>query len=451
MKIKKLFFFIIFIGIFANAQNFPNSLTLDEAIEYGINNNFSVKNANREIEKAQKDRWSTIAIGLPQIYAEVNYQNFLEMPVSLVPAEFFGGQSGEFAEISFGTKQKVVGSVRMDQLIFDGSYIVGLEASKIFLKISENIYEKTTLETKKIIVNNYAAALLAGENVKLLNKNKKNLEENVSEIHQLFKNGFVEEESVEQIQLTLANINTQLKYAANLSKIIHEMLKFNLGIPVEKKVVLTSQIYEIIDESNLIFENQNNFNISNNIDIKIAENNFLSESLLYKYEKSKFLPSLKAFINGSYTGNNEKFDFAKNNQKWFGSSLFGLSLDIPLFSSFSKKVNSQKAKISMQQAETKLNETQYRIRMEIETALNDYQLAIENYFTEKENLGLAERIENKNQVKYFEGMVGSFELRQAQLQLYSSQSKYLSSIQNLIERKINLETLINSTNDNLKK
>lgn len=451
MKIKKLFFFIIFIGIFANAQNFPNSLTLDEAIEYGINNNFSVKNANREIEKAQKDRWSTIAIGLPQIYAEVNYQNFLEMPVSLVPAEFFGGQSGEFAEISFGTKQKIVGSVRMDQIIFDGSYIVGLEASKIFLKISENIYEKTTLETKKIIVNNYAAALLAGENVKLLNKNKKNLEENVSEIHQLFKNGFVEEESVEQIQLTLANINTQLKYAVNLSKIIHEMLKFNLGIPVEKKVVLSSQISEIIDESNLIFEDQNNFNISNNIDIKIAENNFLSESLLYKYEKSKFLPSLKAFINGSYTGNNEKFDFAKNNQKWFGSSLFGLSLDVPLFSSFSKKVNSQKAKISMQQAETKLNETQYRIRMEIETALNDYQLAIENYFTEKENLGLAERIENKNQVKYFEGMVGSFELRQAQLQLYSSQSKYLSSIQNLIERKINLETLINSTNDNLKK
>ena len=451
MKIKKLFFFIIFIGIFANAQNFPNSLTLDEAIEYGINNNFSVKNANREIEKAQKDRWSTIAIGLPQIYAEVNYQNFLEMPVSLVPAEFFGGQSGEFAEISFGTKQKIVGSVRMDQIIFDGSYIVGLEASKIFLKISENIYEKTTLETKKIIVNNYAAALLAGENVKLLNKNKKNLEENVSEIHQLFKNGFVEEESVEQIQLTLANINTQLKYAINLSKIIHEMLKFNLGIPVEKKVVLSSQISEIIDESNLIFEDQNNFNISNNIDIKIAENNFLSESLLYKYEKSKFLPSLKAFINGSYTGNNEKFDFAKNNQKWFGSSLFGLSLDVPLFSSFSKKVNSQKAKISMQQAETKLNETQYRIRMEIETALNDYQLAIENYFTEKENLGLAERIENKNQVKYFEGMVGSFELRQAQLQLYSSQSKYLSSIQNLIERKINLETLINSTNDNLKK
>ena len=363
MKIKKLFFFIIFTGIFANAQNFPNSLTLDEAIEYGINNNFSVKNANREIEKAQKDRWSTIAIGLPQIYAEVNYQNFLEMPVSLVPAEFFGGQSGEFAEISFGTKQKIVGSVRMDQIIFDGSYIVGLEASKIFLKISENIYEKTTLETKKIIVNNYAAALLAGENVKLLNKNKKKLEENVSEIHQLFKNGFVEEESVEQIQLTLANINTQLKYAVNLSKIIHEMLKFNLGIPVEKKVVLSSQISEIIDESNLIFEDQNNFNISNNIDIKIAENNFLSESLLYKYEKSKFLPSLKAFINGSYTGNNEKFDFAKNNQKWFGSSLFGLSLDVPLFSSFSKKVNSQKAKISMQQAETKLNETQYRIRM----------------------------------------------------------------------------------------
>ena len=446
MKIKKLAFSIIFIGIIGNSQNFPNSLTLDQAIEYGLSNNFSVKNANREIEKAQKDRWSTIAIGLPQIYAEVNYQNFLEMPVSLVPAEFFGGKSGEFAEISFGTKQRVIGSVRMDQIIFDGSYIVGLEASKIFLKISENIYEKTKLETKKIIVKNYAAALLANENIKLLKKNKERLEENVSEIHQLFKNGFEEEESVEQIQLTLANINTQLKYAVNLSKIIHEMLKFNLGIPVEQEVILSSQISEIVDEPNLIFGNLNISTISNNIDIRIAENNLLSESLLYKYEKSKFLPSIKAFINGAYTGNNEKFDFIKNNQKWFGSSLFGLSLDIPLFSSFSKKVNSQKAKINMQQAETKLNETQYRIRMEIETALNEYQLAIENYFTEKENLGLAERIENKNQVKYFEGIVGSFELRQAQLQLYSSQSKYLSSIQNLIERKITLETLINLPN-----
>ena len=446
MKIKKLAFCIIFIGIIGNSQNFPNSLTLDQAIEYGLSNNFSVKNANREIEKAQKDRWNTIAIGLPQIYAEVNYQNFLEMPVSLVPAEFFGGKPGEFAEISFGTKQRVIGSVRMDQMIFDGSYIVGLEASKIFLKISENIYEKTKLETKKIIVKNYAAALLAEENIKLLNKNKERLEENVSEIHQLFKNGFEEEESVEQIQLTLANINTQLKYAVNLSKIIHEMLKFNLGIPVEQEIILSSQISEIIDESNLIFGNLNISTISNNIDIKIAENNLLSESLLYKYEKSKFLPSIKAFINGAYTGNNENFDFTKKNQKWFGSSLFGLSLDIPLFSSFSKKVNSQKAKINMQQAETKLNETQYRIRMEIETAVNEYQLAVENYFTEKENLGLAERIENKNQVKYFEGIVGSFELRQAQLQLYSSQSKYLSSIQNLIERKITLETLINLPN-----
>ena len=301
MKIKKLAFSIIFIGIIGNSQNFPNSLTLDQAIEYGLSNNFSVKNANREIEKAQKDRWSTIAIGLPQIYAEVNYQNFLEMPVSLVPAEFFGGKSGEFAEISFGTKQRVIGSVRMDQIIFDGSYIVGLEASKIFLKISENIYEKTKLETKKIIVKNYAAALLADENIKLLKKNKERLEENVSEIHQLFKNGFEEEESVEQIQLTLANINTQLKYAVNLSKIIHEMLKFNLGIPVEQEVILSSQISEIVDESNLIFGNLNIPTISNNIDIRIAENNLLSESLLYKYEKSKFLPSIKAFINGAYT------------------------------------------------------------------------------------------------------------------------------------------------------
>ena len=124
MRIKLI---LIFLPIFLHSQNeLPSSLTLDEAIEFGLENNRSIINADREVEKAQKERWKTIAIGLPQINSEINYQNFLEMPISLVPAEFFGGETGEFQELTFGTEQLMVGNLRIEQMLFDGSYLVVL-------------------------------------------------------------------------------------------------------------------------------------------------------------------------------------------------------------------------------------------------------------------------------------------------------------------------------------
>ena len=137
----------------------------------------------------------------------------------------------------------------------------------------------------------------------------------------------------------------------------------------------------------------------NNVDIKIAENNLLSETLLYRYERSKSLPRLSAFLNGNYTGNSETFSFTESSQKWFGAALFGVNLQVPIFSSLQRRANSQKAKIAVAQAETNLNETQERIYIEIQAATNEYQLAVENYFTTKENLALATRIKEKNQIK----------------------------------------------------
>ncbi len=445
MKIN-LFLIFTLLTSFARGQDLPESLTLEEAITFGLKNNSAIINADLEIQKAYKEKWKTIAIGLPQISAEANYQNFLERPVSLVPAEFFGGNPGEFSELTFGTKQNLIGTVKLEQLIFDGSYLVGLEAIKVYLNISEKLFEKTTLEVKKLTVTTYTSVLLAEYNVNFLEKNIAKLEDNLTEVHQLFKNGFEEEESVEQIRLTLSSMNSKLKYAKNFIKITEEILKFVIGYPLDQKLVLSSGVEDIFSEASLLTDKPDADDIINNIDIQIAENKMNSDALLFKLEKSKSLPKLMAFINGTYTGNSNEFTFTENSQKWFGSSLVGVKLNIPIFSSLGRSANTQKAKITLEQAKTNLNEVQNRVQIEVNAALNDYQLAIENYFTEKENLRLAERIEKKNQTKYFEGMVSSFELRQAQLQLYTIQSSFLNSINNVITKKIELETLLNTPN-----
>ena len=444
MKIHLFLFLILLTGV-TQAQELPESLSLEEAIAFGLTHNRSIINADREIQKAKKEKWKTIATGLPQISSEVNYQNFLEMPVSLVPAEFFGGNPGEFRELTFGTEQNMIGTLKMEQLIFDGSYLVGLQATKVYLAISENLFEKTNLDVKKMVTNLYSNVLLAKYNIRFLEKNKASLENNFQEIHQMFINGFEEQESVEQIQLSLAQTNSQLKYAKNLLKIQQEMLKFVIGYPIETTLKLSDELDDIFNED-LYFESlPNTDNIDNNIDIRIADNNVKSEALKLKLEQSKALPKVNAFINQTYTGNSNEFTFTNSDQKWYGSSLLGLNVKIPIFSSLGRSANTQKAKISLDQAKTLLEETQSKIRIDANAALNEYQLAIDNYYTEKENLRLAERIEQKNQTKFFEGMIQSFELRIAQLQLYSAQSNFVNAIQKVITNKIELETLLNQS------
>ena len=444
MKIHLFLFLILLTGV-TQAQELPESLSLEEAIAFGLTHNRSIINADREIQKAKKEKWKTIATGLPQISSEVNYQNFLELPVSLVPAEFFGGNPGEFRELTFGTEQNMIGTLKMEQLIFDGSYLVGLQATKVYLAISENLFEKTNLDVKKMVTNLYSNVLLAKYNIRFLEKNKASLENNFQEIHQMFINGFEEQESVEQIQLSLAQTNSQLKYAKNLLKIQQEMLKFVIGYPIETTLKLSDELDDIFNED-LYFESlPNTDNIDNNIDIRIADNNVKSEALKLKLEQSKALPKVNAFINQTYTGNSNEFTFTNSDQKWYGSSLLGLNVKIPIFSSLGRSANTQKAKISLDQAKTLLEETQSKIRIDANAALNEYQLAIDNYYTEKENLRLAERIEQKNQTKFFEGMIQSFELRLAQLQLYSAQSNFVNAIQKVITNKIELETLLNQS------
>ena len=445
MTPKILFALSFFLGLQSVfAQTLPDSVSLEEAVAFGEQNNRTIQNANLEVQKAYKQKWSAIAIGLPQINANANYQNFIELPTSLIPAQFFGGNEGNFAEVQFGTPQTMDAGVTVQQLIFDGSYLVGLEASRVFLAISENILEKTQLEIRKNIVNTYSSVLLARENIQFLENNHKNLTNTLEELNQLFRNGFEEEESVEQLRLTLSGVETQLRYAKNLERITLNMLKLLIGFPTQSPLLLSDTLEKLTDASLFSLQISKDISLSNNVDIKMAENNLLSETLLYKYERSKSLPRLSAFLNGNYTGNSETFSFTQSNQKWFGAALFGINLQVPIFSSLQRSANSQKAKIAVSQAEKSLTETQERITIEVQAAENEYQLAVENYFTSKENLALAKRIEEKNQTKYFEGVASSFELREAQLQLYSAQNNYIKAIQNVIQKKLALETLLNT-------
>lgn len=466
---KKNFFYLLSLLLLSSsfAQEENLQLSLEEAIEYALENNRTAKNAVLDIEAAKKQKWETTAIGLPQINAKIDYQNWIKQQVSLLPAaafdntsaivntveDFFGLTPSStpttpegFLPLTFGTKQSVTATATLSQLLFDGSYLVGLQSAKVFLEISENAKEKTDLEVRKAAINAYGNVLLAEESLAIYDSNIKVLTKNLNETNEIYKNGLTEEENVEQLQITLKQLENGRNNAIRLKDIAYKMLNITLGADLNTQVLLTDNLEKLtlknIDLALLTSEND----VQNTIDYKIAANDKRSKELLLKLERSKALPSLSAFINGGYNGNNDEFKFLDNDQQWFGSSLFGVSLNIPIFSSLQRSAKTQRAKINLEKAENNLTEKEQQLQFQIESAKSNYQFAIEKHETTKENLALAERIEKKNQTKYFEGIATSFELRQAQQQLYGSQQEYLQAMLDVISKKVELETLANTIN-----
>ena len=442
MKNLSIFIFLMCFS-FGFSQDTPTSFTLQEAIDYALENNRQVKNAVRDIDAAKKQKWETTTIGLPQIDATINYQNFLKQQVSVIPAEFFGGQPGEFAEVIFGTKQNANATATLNQLLFDGSYLVGLQSAKVFLEISENAKTKTNLEVRKAVINAYGNVLLSEESLKILENNISVLKKNLNEVTKIYENGLEEQESVEQLQITLSNVESNLNNVKRLKKIAYQMLNITLGIDYNASIKLTDNL-ETLTLKNIDLGLLSKTNdVTSTVDYLIAENDKVSKELLLKLEKSKALPSLSAFINGGYTAFDNDFVFLNGNTKWFGSSLLGVNLNVPIFSSGKRHAATQRAKINLEKSIDDLTETEQRLQLQIEKAKSDFKFAAEDYNNKKRNLALAERIENKNQIKFFEGITSSFDLRQAQTQLYAAQQELLQTMLDVINSKAELETVLN--------
>ncbi|MFL0094469.1 TolC family protein [Tenacibaculum maritimum] len=421
------------------------SLSMQEAIDYAIKNSYTTKVAENDVKAAIKKRWETIATGLPQINGEVNYINNLKQPVSLLPGEIVNKEKGTFVPVTFGTKQTMNATVTLNQLLFDGTYLIGLQSAKTYLKISKQAKEKTILATKEAIINAYGNVLITEKTIEILERNKKVLEKNFNDAKKINENGLNEEEDVEQLEITLGNVESSLRNAIRLKGIAYQMLNLSLGNSINTKLVLTDNLDSLMLTNIDLELLTKTFNLEKHIDFRIAENDRKSKYLLMRLQQSKALPSLGAFLNYGAAANSNTFSFLDESQDWFKSSVLGISLKIPLFSSLGRRAKTAQAKIALASADIRLEEIKQKLSLQAEAAKSEYQLSIENYETAKRNLELAERIEKKQQIKFFEGISTSFDLSQAQNQLYSQQNKYVQSMLNVVAKKAKLENALNIT------
>ncbi|WP_069674894.1 TolC family protein [Formosa sp. Hel3_A1_48] len=436
--------YLIMLSFTVFAQDYPVlAFSLEEAVEHALLYNNTAQNSTSDVRLAQLQKWQTTSTGLPQINANISYNNWIQQQISLIPAEFFGGNVGEFTEVAFGTKQSMNGTLTISQKIFDGSYLVGLQAAKVYLEISKNAQEKTYTELRIAVTNSYGNILLTEENIKILNANITVIEKNIEDLEKVYENGMTEKENIEQLQLTRSGLISAKNYNLTLKDLAYAMFNLTIGVDTNATVVLTDSMEDLIALSEIKNTTIAKNSVENTIDFQIARNDLKSKELLLKLEKSKALPTINAFVNGTYSGNSNNFDFLDQSQKWFGASVFGLNMSIPLFSSLGRSALTQKAKINLEKSERDLNNLRQQILVKIKSAKNDLTFAKQDLVNKKQGLDLAKRIEQKNQIKFFEGLASSFELSQAQAQLYTAQQQYIQAMLYVLNKHIALDVLLN--------
>lgn len=430
---------IIAITAFSMQVKAQQSFTLDQSLQYAFENNVNVKKAKIDQVIADKKVKETIGIGLPQVDLQGSYNYFLNIPVQLLPGELAGQPAGTYIPVKFGQKQSATGGVTVSQLLFNGSYIVGLESSRAYREMSALATEKTVFSIKEAVMMTYAAVLVTDENIKTLEDNINVSAKILNDTKETYKVGLVELQDVEQLQYSYKNLVTNLDNLKRTRQKNLNALKYLIGYPLDEDLKLLSTMDELVQKNQVLVDQSAQVDFSNHIDLKLKQNALRISELQLKYQKSKSLPTLSAALSSSYNGFSNKFTFFDKEQQWFNTSVFALQLNVPVFSGLQRSYQTQQAKLDVEKAKLDRVDAENKLKSDYFGKVKDYENAYDSYKTAQDLVKLSSEIYRKQNIKFKEGLGTSFELSQSESQYFQAQAQLYLSVLDLIKTKIALD------------
>lgn len=423
---------LIAFGNKSNAQT-KNEFSITQCVDYANKNNLQVKNALLNIKGQQAFNKEITASALPSLTATFGGINYLELPVSLLPGEIFGGTAGSFIPVRFGTKYNTNASLQLQQILFDGQVFVGLQARKTSIDLQQKAAEVTEEMIKTNIHKIYYQLVVSKTQIGLLDANIERLQKLEHDSKELYKNGFVEKLDLDKIAVQVANLQTEKLKASNAVEMGYIGLKTLIGMPVKDTLVLTDKISE----------DQITTSIASNLDYQytdrkefqaISLGKKLNEYNIKRYQLS-YLPTIA--MSGAYTKNAQRntFDFFKGGD-WFTTSFIGLNMSAPLFDGFARKARITKAKIDLQQTENQLQNLRLNIDAEVTQAKMNFSTAINTLNNQKRNMQLAESVYAQTKKKYEIGTGSNMEITGAQTDLVTAQTNYIGAMYSAIIARV---------------
>jgi outer membrane protein len=438
---KKAFLIVAFIPILAFGQE-TLKLSLEDAQAYALKHSVQAKNADQDLRAASLQIKQLTASGLPQVYASAGYQNFIKQPVQLLPGEFAGGEPGTFVPITFGTEQNMSADITASQLLFDGSFFVGLKAAKTYYKLAQNIQKTSKAELKATISELYNAVLVTdafAKNQEALYHSFKDL---AFELTRRWEEGMIEEFDKDQMVLQAAKFNSLWKNAQLQKDISRKMLKLSMGVSYDTKLELTETLEDVMSGQTSEQLLSKELSVEGSTQYQLAEGQMDLQMLNVRKEQSTFLPSINMFLSHQQNAFANDFDFFSSDQDWFGSTLFGVNLKLPIFNSGLKYFNIQAAKVEYEKSKNNFELAHQSLQMQQESAKNTYLLKLDLFLSTQQLMAVIERVKETAIIKHKEGLISSTELITVVQQYSQTQASYLTSLLEMVQAKNQFELTI---------
>lgn len=416
-------------------------LNLEKAKSLAQKNNFELRNARLEIETAQYMVKETVATGLPQVGASINYIDNIGLPVQLIPGDFFGFP-GENLEVQFGTKYSSSVGATVNQLIFSGEYLVGLQASRAFLAQSRKQYFKSQIEVNKAVSEAYFLVLATIENIAVIDSTFAITSKLANQTKAIVENGFAEETELDQLLLLLSDLETSRINANNQLNISKAYLKFLIGLPLNQDFETEESLESLSSKMMAVELTERDFNFQQSIEFQLIQNQKQLALLQLKRAKSAYLPSLSGFLNINSQAQRDSWSFFDSKGRWYASSMFGVNMNIPIFSSGERRARVQQAGSKFEQSLLAEEATSTNLKIQHQNLRSELQNAYLNLQNTQKNKETAQKIFRRTGIKYSEGMAASLDLLNTQNQYLSAQSQYINAALNLLNKSIAMETLL---------
>jgi outer membrane protein len=437
MRNNLMMFLLLLFSISASAQNIK-SFTLDEAIAYALANSFEVKNAYIEIADADQLIKENKATGMPQISGSLGYSYSFKLPETVVPAGLFTGMpiEGEFEKLpAFGAKNRLTASIDASFLAFDYSYLTALKAARTAKNMAFSQKEQVEVTVKNKVREAYLPSLILEETRNTLQKNIANLEKLFFETKELYKAGFVEQLDVDRLELSLANLKTEINNIDRQKDLIYNVLKFSMNFPADQQIAVSDDINRLLIDVEPRDLN-GKVNYSTRAEYRVVQQSQILQDLNVSYIKSTYYPNLVTFAQYQQTGQSGKI-FQDN--LWTDLGVVGLSVNVPLYSGGAKKAKLQRAKLDLEKSNNQMRSLERAIWMEVGNARVAYKNAVQRVTDQQKNLDLAQKIYNTTQIKYKEGVGSSLEITQAEQALFQSQQNVIQAKYELLLSKVDLD------------
>ena len=420
----------------ANAQE---GYSLEQAVQYALANNENVRNAALAIEDASSQIGETLADGLPQINGSFNYTNNTEIPTSFVPAILFDNtaEPGDLAPVQFGSQHVGSMNLTLNQMIFDGSFFVGLQASRTLQGLTKKDKEKSEIDIVEAVNKAFYTVLINEERLKLVEVNLTTLEKTLEETQAMYENGFAEKLDVSRLKVQFNNLKTERQNITHGIQISYNLLKFQMGMPISENLSITGDL-DVFDFT-VPEENISGFQYGDRVEVQQVNYQKKLAELDLKNLQVKYLPKVTFNAGiGQSSGANTFSDFT-NSDSWFSSSYIGLSLNLPIFEGFRKKHGAQRKRIQISTIDNQYKLLTNNIDSEIVAARLSLENGLEKLEVQRENMNLAREVYDVTREKYREGIGSNLEVLNAENDQKEAETNYFSALYDAIIAKIDLD------------